>query len=917
MNARSEWNWRATLALILCAGVAASAVAQTAAATEEEKKEEALKLEKFVVTGSLIPVAADSPAVPVTVISALAIEQSGVNTDLLQVLKKTEPYFYGANNVGSDNGNISSGSTNGGSQVALRNRATLVLINGRRANVNPVTASGGNNFVDVSMIPIAAVERIEVLSDGASATYGSDAVSGVVNVILKSNYNGVEVGGRYGWSPNQGKYREKSYYAVMGASNEKTSVTLSTEWKKSDPLIQYERPYGVGQFRTPSYAGVVNIGNDWYYLNPNANAPGQNLDLTPAQLVAAGTYSGPMDQTAASQFFDLAAKPTMLLKAERRSVVAAVEHQLTDTVRLFGDFIYSVTETESVLNAQPVSGNVAATNPNNPFNVTVTARNRFVEFPRIYRTNATTTRGVVGVKGTIGNSAWSYELAGDFNRTVTAFRNANLIDAAAYTAAVNNLTYNPFARNQAPGVIQGMLGVSTRDFVSELNSFDLRVAGEIMDLPAGPLQVGFGAETRWESLDFTNDRYDQTGGWLQATPRQPFRARSTTDGFFAEARIPVFDKSNSIPGVNQLELSVAARKDIYSSTTDPLVPKYTMKWLPFNDEFAVRGTYSESFSAPTLFSLFGPISAGFTASINITRYDSSGNSLGIASGSRQYRSRSGSNPNLRPSESRNWTAGVVWSPKKFKGLEVSLDWFNIDERDLVSTISSTLIVTSVEQLGPASPYASLVKVGVSLSGETHFDDGAPITAPGQMTNQPSDSIWISNAQTNVAGVWQSGLDAKVGYTYDTKSWGVLRGTVSATYLNEYVIQSLPSDTPYDYADTFSGTSVYPRIRTYTSLNWNYRSWNAGLSHTWIPGVTDVAWSTEYEVKGYHNFDAVVGYTFSGSDNKWLDGVSFNVGVNNVFNKYPPLIRSEGNQSHDINTYDPIGRFVYFSGKYKF
>ena len=154
----------------------------------------------------------------------------------LEVLKKTQPYFYGGNNIGSENGNVSSGSTNGGSAVALRNRATLVLINGRRAALSPVLASGGASFVDVSIIPLSAVERVEVLSDGASATYGSDAVSGVVNVILKTNYQGAEVGGRYGWSPNRGKYAERSYYAVAGAGTGRTNLTVTTEWKSSDQI---------------------------------------------------------------------------------------------------------------------------------------------------------------------------------------------------------------------------------------------------------------------------------------------------------------------------------------------------------------------------------------------------------------------------------------------------------------------------------------------------------------------------------------------------------------------------------------------------------------------------------------------------------------------------------------------------------
>jgi iron complex outermembrane receptor protein len=884
---------------------------------DAEKKDDTLKLETFTVTGSLIPVAANTPAIPVTVISSIDIQKSGVNTDLLAVLKKTEPYFYGANNIGADNGNISSGSSNGGSAVALRNRATLVLINGRRANVSPVTASGGADFVDVSLIPIAAVERIEVLSDGASATYGSDAVSGVVNVILKSNYRGAQVGGRYGFSTADSHYAEQSYYGVFGAGTEKTNLTISTEYKHSDPLVQKDRPWAKGQFRTPSFAGSINIGNDFYYLNPNLNAPPLNTDMTPAQLVAAGIYIGPLTQDQVAQYFDLAAKPTMLIDAQRRSVVAAIEHRITDTVTGFADFIYSMTETKSVLNAQPVSGSVSGPTATNPFDITVTARNRFVDYPRIYNTENYATRAVTGLKGTFGET-WRYEIAANFNNTTTKFRNDNLIDAAAYTAAVNNLTYNPFARVQAPGVVAGFVGTSFRDYQSQLVGFDARVSGEVWQLPGGPLQLGVGVDTRRESLDFTNDRYDRTGGWLQATPRQPFNANSSVDGFFAEVRVPIFDKGNAVKGAHTLEVSAAYRKEVYNKTSDPSVPKYTIRWLPFNDEFAVRATYSESFSAPSLFNLLGPVSAGFTASINIARYDTAGNPLNVNTGSRQYRSSSGSNPKLIPSQSRNWTAGVVWSPKgALKGLELSADWFEVDERDLVSSISSSLIVQDVERYGTASPYASLVRFGQSVAGETYFGTGAPVTSPGQMSNRPSDEVWITNQLVNIAGVWQSGADFKVSYRYDTKSWGELSARLTGVYLNEYVIQSLPTSTPFNYAGSYSGTSLYARYRFFSQLGWQYKQWSAGLNTTYIPSVHDVGAANAPDVASYTTWDTRLGYTFSGSSNKWLKGLSLGVGVNNILNEDPPFITSEGNQNHDINAYDPIGRFYFVELNYKF
>ena len=922
MNIRSR-KFAAALSLMGSVGAFNAVMAQTPAASTTVKADEKVTLEKFVVTGTLIPFAAGSPAIPVTTLSSIEIERTGVSTDLVDVLRKTQPAFYGSNNLGSDVANTNSTDTNGGTGISLRNRSTLVLINGRRAAISPVLASDGKSFVDVSAIPISAIDRVEILSDGASATYGSDAVSGVVNVIMKSNYSGAEVGGAYGFSTNKGHWANRSYYLVAGGNTGDTSVTFSTEWKKSDPLVQKERPYSTGLYRTPTFAGVVSIGNDYYYLNPNQNAPAQNLDLTPAQLITQGIYQGPFAQDGVAQFLDLANYPTLLGKAERRSVTTAIEHKLTDSIRLFGDFIYSLNETETVLNAQPVSGTVLAAHPFNPFNVNVTARNRFLVFPRIYANESTSLHGVVGIKGTLAQG-WSYEAAGNFNKTTHHFRNRNLIDSAKYTELVNSGAYNPFARQQTPGVLESMLGSQIRDYMSSLRTLDARVSGPAFQLPGGPVQLGVGVAYTWEELDFTNDRNDQTGGWLQATPRQPFNARKNIDGYYAEARIPIFSERNAIRGAHLLELSVAGRYDIYSNTDDPVVPKYSVRWLPFNDELAFRGTYSESFVSPTLYDLNGPLSVGFTPNINIVRYDANGNALGTLTGNRQYRSQSGSNAALAPSESRNWTVGVVWSPKAIKGFTVSADWFNIDERDLIDTVPDALIVTDVERNGPRSQFANRVRFGTSVAGETHFNDGSPVTAPGQMTSRPSDEVWISNSKVNVAGAWQDGMDLQLAYKYDTGGYGRVNTTVAGTYLRQYVFQALPSTAAIGYQDGFyargngSGREgVFARYRIHSRIDWSLRNWTASVANTYVPSLDDLTNPTPYRVKKYHSFDLQVGHSFANWGPRRLRGLQVAVGVNNVFNKFPPYIPSEGNQSHDINAYDPIGRFVYLQAKYKF
>lgn len=921
MSLRSARIVRATTLGALLSLAGSEMLAQTSRPIEDSG--ETLKLDKVIVTGSLIPIAADTPAIPIAITTAADIEKSGVTRDLTDVLKKVNPFFFGRGNLGAENANTRANGTNGASTVALRNRPTLVLVNGRRAALAPVSATSGATFIDVSLIPVTAVDRIEVLADGASATYGTDAVSGVVNIILKSNYRGAEVGGSYAWAPDAGGYAARRVYATAGAGTDKTQFTLTAEWRRTDPLYQFERPWGRNQFRTPSFAGVVTLdaGSTFYYLNPNLNAPPQNTDMTLAQLVAAGIYSGPYTQDQVAQFFDLSEKATMFQKTNRRSVAAAAEHKWSDLITVFADLIVTSSETENSLNAQPVSGNVAGNNPNNPWDVSVQARNRFVDFPRLRQSEALGARGVFGVKGTIG-STWNWELAASLNRTTQNLRQVNLIDSLAYNAAVTANTYNPFARRQAAGVIEGLVGTGYQDYVSRLNGFDARFSGEVFDLPAGAIQTGISIETRKETLSMTNDRNDQLALWLGATPTLPFAAQQSVDSFGFEFRVPLLSPAQSVPFANSLEVTLAGRKEIYNSTTDPFVPKFSLRWMPFNDELVIRSTYGESFTAPPLFNLFGPSNSGFTNSINLNRYDASGNPMGIQTGNRQYRSRGGSNPNLIPAESRNWTAGFVWSPRALKGFTLTADWFSIDERDIVSNIPIISLLQSVEQFGPASPYAHQVRRATSVAGELHFDTGAPITAPGQITSGASDAIWVTNPALNISGVWQKGADVRLDYTHATNTWGRFDITLAATYIHNYIIQTLPSVPPNEIGGTFApttgnGASTLPDYRTFINLDWTYKNWVVGASHTFIPEVNDVATTVVTRVDSYQTFDLRVGYSFANSGNRWLRGLRLSAGINNVFNEDPPFAPGEADQNRDINTYDAIGRLYHVSASYKF
>jgi iron complex outermembrane receptor protein len=893
----------------LYAGVAAVAIPVHAA-------DDPSIIQEVIVTGSFIPMNLEAPGVPVTVMSTADIEASGTPTDVLDVLKKVQPGFFGGLNIGSENGNISAGSTYGGSMISLRNRSTLVLINGRRAATSPVAAGGGFAFTDASLIPVAAIERIEILADGASATYGADAVGGVVNIILKNKFEGFEVGGRYGWD-KEGDFTQKSYYATMGAANDTTSVTLSAQYQKSDPLLQSDRSWSCCLFRTPSYAGIVNINQDFYYLNPDLNAPPTGLNLSPADLIAQGIYQGPMDQGAATQFFDLSEIPTMLIGYERRSAVLSLEHAITDSHTLFGDVMVTNAFSRSQLNAQPVSSVVEAANPNNPFNVDVVARNRFVAFPRIYDVDKEAWRGVLGVKGDIVGS-WKYEIAAGWNRTKMYLRNAGLIDTNAYNAAVAAGTYNPFARVQQPGVLESFQGASAEDFVSTLRTYDATVYGDLFNLPAGPVQLAVGMQFASESLGYSPDRNTREGGWLQATPTQPFDATRKNEGYYAEVRVPVFSDANAIPGFYALELSAAARKVHYERSHDnPTVPKFTLRWQPFDDTFAVRASYSESFTAPTLYELYGPTGAGFTSSQTIERYDANGNSLGVRTPSVQFRQQSGANADLSPATSDNFSFGLSWNPKGvLDGFRASLDYYKIKEKDIIDTLPSNDVIQHVERFGPNSPFAQFVRLGRSFAGELRFEDGDPVTAPGQMSDRPSDEVWLTLLNVNIAEIEQDGIDLKLAYSFDTESIGRFSAQLNYNRLLSYEQNLVPGLLPAEdlsgvYNDNFG---LFPDWSAYLTLGWEFRGFSASLSGTFLPSIDDVTFGEPYgKVDSYRAWDLRLGYNFENLG----PNLHLNVGINNLTNEEPPFIESEGNQSRDINTYDPIGRFYYVELSYRF
>lgn len=462
MSLRSARIFRAAALGALLSVASFPLTAQTTTgSTSSDTKEDALKLDKFVVTGSYLPLSADVQASPVISIERAQVGQSGA-TDVLRLLKALTPVFQGNGNIGNE---VNNGG-NGESYVALRNLSTLVLLNGRR----PVGTPGlGGAGADLNTIPVGMIERVEILKDSASTVYGSDAIGGVINIILRKNYNGFEMAGRLGWDKTN-DYRTREAYIAGGVSIPGGSITIGAQYFENTALPTTARhiailspaeiaalggnPSVLPAYMSGSYPG--RIGSFILAGSPLAvGAPGYNANIqspplrsspsdpgqTLAQMVAAGIYipitSTPLSQAAGGSATilntALFGNPLILPTKRYQFVANGTKELFGKSLEFFGDFLYADTiNAGSGLAPSPLSG-VGANNltipANNPYNFTgatigigaaagqINPITRLIDVGMRYSTNETNTfRFVGGFRGEI-NDRYSWETGFNWGRS--------------------------------------------------------------------------------------------------------------------------------------------------------------------------------------------------------------------------------------------------------------------------------------------------------------------------------------------------------------------------------------------------------------------------------------------------------------------------------------------------------------------
>ncbi len=1007
-----------TLAIAASLTGATFAYGQAAATTTTAATERPQKLEAFVVTGSYLPVTLEVNASPIVAIDRAEITQSGT-TDTLRLLKQMTPVFTGNGNTGNevDNGGY------GESYVALRNLPTLVLMNGRRLSNSPFssnTSAATTPGVDLNTIPMGMIERIEILKDSASTIYGSDAIGGVINVILRKNYNGAEFGTRYG-SDSKGDYTTREAWVIGGVTQPGASIMVGAQYFENTTLTTTKRPLSVlnpadlaamGQNPAvlPSYMSSSFAGRNGNFIiagSPLAvGAPGYNAAIkslppktsptaapqTTADLVARGFYipitATPLSQAAGSTATILNTAlydNPLILPNQRNQVFGAAEKELFGKgFVVFGDFMYSKTVNGgSGLAPAPLSGvasvnlTIPANNPYNLFGIPIGVggpagqpglRTRLVDIGNRYADNTVDTlRFVLGFRGAI-NDRWSWETALNYDRA----NGEQHIYGGANGAVMNRLlvpalnaqggyTYDAQGRplsihtdstgNNLP--VYDWFGVGGTNAESTVNalrttlfksaqidqrSVDFRVTGKPLDLPAGPIGMAIGGESRRERLASQADSNFTTGLALGYNASNSFQSgKRSTRAAFLEMNFPLTNPKNSVPFAHRADLTAAVRHERIQPGGTATTPKFGLRWQPFDDQVVIRGTFSKGFIAPSIFALFGPPQQN---SPTLTLLEGNGSTGSGGSTGRfvtgQFISKDTelSNPTLVAAKSESYTAGFVFAPKAVKGLSFAVDYYHI-KQDKVGAFDYTFIAADLNARGSASVYAPAFR----------FTDTTLLTAtaPNQVTSTNFGQLDV--LYNPVGDQWTSGLDLSTNYKFHTDRFGYFDVGADATVIFNFKARTSPISQYYQYARNFTDSAngkanqqgVLPKYVLRSHVNYAYRSFRGSINVNHLPELnapgtafgepagtlnTQRANGRAYTIPSYTTVNASLSITLPTFGREAFKGLTFTVGANNVFDKAAPFVPGGGSGGGtEANTakyaYDIIGRFLFAELKKEF
>lgn len=928
-------------------GVFSVALAQDATAPAEPEK-----MEKMVVTGSNLATQDAAATLKVETVDLSAPENIGQPTvaDTLRVRATQYAGGTGVVNPGFGNGG------DGSAQVSLRGlpaNATLMLVNGRR------TATS-----DLNLIPEAAIDRIEILMDGAGAIYGSDAVAGVVNVVLKDEFSGVKLGTYYA-NTTTTDISDWKVNALMGTTTEKSKFVASVEYSKSNEQLSVDRersrPLGSsvsqtsnpGTFLTATKLPAGQTALRWSLV------PGNTLGLTDASQIPAGfnpiasVVGGTSARNAKEAELNAALPanspvrygntPSLLPGVdpgfpfgmytlgyrphEKYAGYFSGEHKIFDDhLVAFVNGYYAANSSQNVLAPSPLSGFVAP--PTNYWYKTlfpdaaatgqpISVRYRPVEAgPRVTYTDFENIHLVAGIKGKIAESTWHWETSFLYDRTeiddvqtggILTDKYQELLNGTTADTAWNPFGYTPIGGKSTvnpQGMVDSITGKATSKEVDSVLGWDFKVDGEIYKLPAGALATAVGTEYRRESQDYQPDYAIQNGSVSPFNIQQPLVANRDSMAVFGELQIPIFGEDLKIPAFQKLTVSVALRYEDYSDVGDTGVkPRVSFNWQPLDEQFTIHGSWSQGFIAPSFTDLYQLPGQDFVEVYNpYTGTRSQPDEAVLTVG----------NSTLKPVNSESYLIGGMWDPKFLKGFSVGVDYYRIRQTGIPFS-SAQFIVNQWFAYNPNNPNDPTNPYGPNAkpSGVN------PLGSQVELNNQ-GELYQIRNVgPINSGERLTDGLDFTVSQKFNTDI-GLFTLSGQATRILTFEQENFPGSGNLTYLNRYWGPGAvldntgFPTWRANVVLSYNYKRWTAAFAWNYTAGYIEDPSQEDFSgpdselrsVRNYMTFDIRAGYKIP-----YIEA-DFMIGCNNLLDEQPPYVISSFENGYDRRLADIRGRTIF-------
>jgi len=859
----------------------------------------------IVVTGSHIHGAPPS-ASPTKVVTRSNIERGGYSS-VAQALQAMPGNFGGR---ATEQSALSYADRSGGnatlaSGVNLRGlgpQATLVLVNGRR-----VAGSGLlGDFADISSIPMSALDRVEIITDGASALYGSDAVAGVVNIILKEDFDGFETRLR-GGTVTDGHARELQFSQTAGKSWTDGAILLSYEYQRRVALRSADRAYARSADSRPFG------GTDRRYPY---GSPGNILgfDATGALVP---TYGIPAGQDGSALTADDFLADDINLEnfregtdlspdQKRHSLYARASRNLTDGIKLSLEGRFSHRRFSSLTSGYAT---IFSVTDSNPWFVSPTGASSDMigyaftrELGPVRSAGTARSYAFTGALDAELGADWklssytAYATQRDHNRTDQLANEYLLAEAlgaiaddpaSAYSAERDGY-FNPYGDGNANSraLLQAISGYSDYESRSNILTADMVADGSLFSLPGGSVKLALGANYRRERFHSQAVDFIFSPTPVAGTPANYSR---TIWAGFAELALPLFGPDNARPGLQQLDVSAAVRAERYDDFGSTANPKFSLRWVPV-DGLAVRATWGTSFRAPNLRELGAPEIANLRIATN-----EAGNSVVVIQ-------RSGGNTSLSPEKAKSWTVGLDLSPSSLAGLTASLTAF----RTIFSGRVSNVVQQNFSSALTDASYAPFVR---RVSPGTNADDRAFVeellSRSGASNPYPVESIAavVDARYVNTGRVDVAGGDFDLDYAFE-RGGSQFNIGVGATYLERWREQVTPASQIVDRRN-IAGRPVDFKGRM--TLGWVRGPFDTQFALNHVGAYRDEAGD---RIKAWNTVDIRVAYTPKSAAGI-ASGLTISLVAQNLFDTAPPFYDSTAGAGYDGANADATGRFVAF------